>query len=111
MSATVVPDWATVGDFWGLTVTIALPHDAQNAWQAYLAMREGKSAYFTLLSRIDQRSRDGGEPTTMAESLLLEKLLAEHSASVHRFSAAMAAVKGPAAREALIRAITAMSAG
>ena len=88
-----------------------LPITANAAWQAYLALREGKSAYFTLLSQIDQRARDGGEPTTAAESLLLEKLLEQHSASVQRFSAAMAAVTDPAAREALIRAITAMSAG
>ena len=74
-------------------------------------MREGKSAYFTLLSQIDQRTRDGGEPVTLAESLLLEKLLGEHSASVHRFSAAMAAVTDPAARAALMREISAVGAG
>ena len=88
-----------------------LPTAAQAAWHAYLAMRAGKSAYFGLLSEIDQRTRDGGEPTTLAESLLLEKLLAEHSALVHRFSAAMAAVTDPAARAALMREISAMGAG
>jgi len=82
-----------------------LPLEARDAWEAYLAMRAGKSNYFTLLSEIDQRSRDGGAPATIAESLLLEKLLGEHSAAVHRFSAAMAAVTDPDAREALIRAI------
>ena len=87
-------------------MTNKLPQDAQDAWHAYLAMREGKSKYFTLLSRIDQRARDGGEPATLAEGVLLEKLLEEHSASVHRFSAAMAAVTDPAAREALIREIS-----
>lgn len=74
-------------------------------------MRESKSAYFTLLSRIDQRSRDGGEPTSMAEGLLLEKLLGEHNVAVQRFSAAMAAVTDPVARDLLIREISALSAG
>ena len=74
-------------------------------------MREGKSNYFTLLSEIDRRARDGGGPATLAESLLLEKLLEEHGALVHRFSAAMAAVTDPAAREALIREISRISAG
>lgn len=89
----------------------SLPPAAQAAWQAYLAMRAGKSNYFTLLSEIDQRARGGGEPATLAESLLLEKLLGEHSASVHRFSAAMAAVTDPAVREALMRKMAAMGAG
>jgi len=92
--------------FWILALTVDLPQSAEPAWHAYLAMGESKAKYFTLLSRIDQRARDGGEPTTLAESVLLEKLLGEHSASVHRFSAAMAAVTDPAAREALIREIS-----
>ncbi len=73
-------------------------------------MRDSKSAYFGLLMEIDQRSRDGGEPTTIAESLLLEKLLGAHTESVQRFSTAMAAVTEPAAREALIREISALNA-
>ena len=87
-----------------------LPVAARDAWQCYLAMRESKAAYFGLLSEIDQRSRDGGEPTTIAESLLLERRLGEHSTSVQRFSTAMAAVTDTAAREALIREISALSA-
>ena len=94
-----------------MTAADSLPPSAHNAWQTYLAMRESKASYFKLLSEIDLRSRDGGEPTTLAESLLLEKLLEEHSASVHRFSAAMAAVTDPAAREALIREISTLSTG
>ena len=61
--------------FWILALTVELPPNAQPAWLAYLAMREGKSNYFTLLSRIDQRARDGGEPATLAEGVLLERLL------------------------------------
>jgi hypothetical protein len=74
-------------------------------------MRESKASYFNLLSEIDQRARDGGEPATLAEGVVLEKLLGEHSASVHRFSAAMAAVTDPAAREALMREISVLSTG
>ena len=94
-----------------VTTPDKLPATAHEAWQAYLAMRDSKAAYFTLLTAIDQRSRGGGEPTTIAESLLLEKLLGAHSMSVQRFGTAMAAVTDPAAREALIRAISALSTG
>lgn len=73
-------------------------------------MRQCKTAYFNLLSEIDQRVRDGGAPASIAESLLLETRLAEHGAAVQAFSGAMAAVSEPAAREALIRAISAEAA-
>jgi hypothetical protein len=94
-----------------MTAVDSLPPTAHNAWQAYLVMCDSKASYFNLLSEIDLRSREGGEPTTLAESLLLERRLEEHSAAVHRFSAAMAAVTDPAAREALIREISRLSAG
>lgn len=93
-----------------MTETCDLPPDARHAWHAYLAMRACKNAYFGLLSEIDLRTREGGAPASIAESLLLETRLADHGAAVQAFSAAMAAVREPAAREALIRAISAEAA-
>ncbi len=89
----------------------ALPPEARQAWRAYLAMRECKEAYFGLLSEIDQRTRDGGAPASMAESLLLETRLAGHGAAVQAFSSAMAAVTDTRAREDLIRAISEQASG
>jgi hypothetical protein len=88
-------------------VRVDFSPEAQAAWQAYLVMRQCKTDYFSLLSEIDRRARDGGAPASIAESLLLEKRLAGHGAAVQTFSNAMAAVTDTGAREALIRAISA----
>lgn len=88
-----------------------LPPEAVAAWQAWLALRERKDAYYSLLSEMDRRVRDGGAPASIAENLLLESRLAAHGAAVQAFRDAMAAVTDPPAREALIRALAAGAAG
>lgn len=88
-----------------------LPHEARAAWQSYLAMRVCKDAYFGLLSEIDQRARDGGTLASIAETLLLETRLAAHGVAVRAFGSALTAITDPAAREALIRAISVETSG
>jgi DUF1365 family protein len=78
-----------------------LPVDARRAWQAYVAMRESKEAYFSLLSEIEQKYRNRGEPT-QEESGRLEVLLQQHDAGVRAFTEAMAAVTSEASRQALL---------
>ena len=79
----------------------ALPADARQAWEAYLAMRASKQAYFSLLSDVDEKYKTEGQPT-QEESERLAELLAAHDANVKAFNAAMAAITEPASRQALL---------
>lgn len=79
-----------------------LPIDARRAWQAYLAMRESKEAYFSLLSEIEQKYRNRGKPT-QEESGRLAELLQQHDTGVRVFSEAMAGVTSEASRQALLK--------
>lgn len=83
----------------------SLPADAQIAWEAYLSMSETKTAYFTFLSEIDQKYKNGGSPT-IAENLQLEKLLGIHNEAVALFNNAMHSVSDKDAREQLLIKLT-----
>jgi len=62
----------------------ALPHAAAAAWQAYLQMCESKRRYFEQLRCLEDMRRRGAAPS-LAQSLLHERLLAEHSARTATF--------------------------
>lgn len=83
-----------------------LPEDARPAYEAYLAMSESKQAYFTYMVELDQKYKNGGEPT-IAENLQLEQLLKAHDEKVTAFNEAMQAMKDmdEAIRNALIVAM------
>ena len=82
-----------------------LPQDVQQAWQAYQEMSVSKAAYFDQLQAIDEKYREGGEPT-IAENLQLEKLLKLHDKNVRIFTDAMQAIEDNDSRELLIRMLT-----
>jgi len=88
----------------------ALPADARQAWEAYLAMRESKQAYFSLLSAVDDKYKTAGQPTT-EENTRLAQLLARHDEQVRAFNAAMAAITEPASRQALLTKLQEASVG
>ena len=83
----------------------SLPADAQIAWEAYLSMSETKTAYFSFLSEVDQKYKNGGSPT-IAENLQLEKLLGIHNEAVATFNSAMQSVTDKDAREQLLIKLT-----
>ena len=84
-------------------------HEAvRPALAAYESMRRSKAAYFTLLNDIDRKTRDGEAPS-LAASLQLERLLGAHTGAVRTFTAAMAQVTEPAAREELVRTLSALT--
>ncbi len=89
-----------------------LPAEAKPAYEAYLAMTETKQAYFSFMTELDQKQKDGGE-ITMAENLKLEQLLAAHDEKVNAFNEAMQQMKDMSheARDALIRAMGGTLAG
>jgi len=79
----------------------ALPADARAAWEAYLAMRESKQAYFSLLSEMDEKQQ-AGRQASREESDRLAELLQRHDTNVRAFNQAMAAITEPASRQALL---------
>lgn len=83
-----------------------LPETARPAWEAYVAMSQSKEAYFSFMVELDQKYKQGGEPT-IAENLKLEQLLAEHDKKVTAFNEAMQSMQDMDAdiRNALIRAM------
>jgi hypothetical protein len=83
----------------------SLTSEAQIAWEAYLSMSKTKTAYFSFLSEIDQKYKDGGSPT-IAENLQLEKLLGIHNEAVALFNRAMRSVTDKDAREQLLKKLT-----
>ncbi|MEJ2095273.1 MAG: hypothetical protein P8X93_09080 [Gammaproteobacteria bacterium] len=83
----------------------SLTSEAQIAWEAYLSMSKTKTAYFSFLSEIDQKYKDGGSPT-IAENLQLEKLLGIHNEAVAIFNRAMQSVTDKDAREQLLIKLT-----
>jgi D-serine deaminase-like pyridoxal phosphate-dependent protein len=88
----------------------ALPADAKQAWEAYLAMCESKQAYFSLLSEVDEKYKTAGQPT-QDESERLAELLQRHDECVMTFNQAMAAVTDPASRQALLLKLQKASEG
>ncbi len=79
-----------------------LSEAAQIAYRAFVDMQRSKSAHFTLLQAIES-AREAGEAPSLAESLELEKRLAEHDRNVLAFRTAMAAVADDAEMQALMR--------
>lgn len=82
-----------------------LPEEAQRAWKAYRDMGASKKAYFGFLQEIEEKYREGGEPT-IAESLQLEKLLEAHDIKVRAFNEAMQHVVDSEARELLVKKLS-----
>ena len=76
--------------------------EAQVAFRAFQDMSKSKQAYFSLLQEIDIKYKNGGA-ASIAENLLLEKLLGEHDKNVVAFNTAMAAVEDFDAKTALIK--------
>ena len=83
----------------------SLPPNAQIAWEAYLSMSETKTAYFSFLSQIDLKYKNGGSPT-IAENLRLKKLLGIHNEAVATFNSAMQSVTDKDTREQLLNKLT-----
>ena len=79
-----------------------LSEAAQIAYQAFVDMRRSKNAHFTLLQAIDS-ARESGEVPSLAESLELDKRLAEHDRNVLAFKTAMAAVSDEEEMQALVK--------
>ncbi len=75
---------------------------AQIAWREFVDMRDSKAAHFTLLKAIES-AREAGEAPSFADSLELEKRLAEHDRNVLAFRTAMAAVTDEAEMQLLVR--------
>jgi hypothetical protein len=86
-----------------------LPHEADTAWQAYLAMGESKEIYFGFLQSLDLK-HDKNESPSIAENLKLEQLLAEHDTKVKAFNTAMSAIEDSSAHQLLIDKLTNSSA-
>ncbi len=83
-----------------------LPDEVRLALEAYQQMGQSKASYFNLLQELDQKYKDGGEPS-IAENLQLEKFLKAHDEKVVAFNEAMQAVTEPKAREQLLQKLTA----
>jgi len=79
-----------------------LTEEAKIAYQAFQEMGKSKHSYFTFLQEIDVKYKSGGA-ASIAENLQLEKLLGVHDKNVIAFNAAMTAVEGVDARNALIK--------
>lgn len=86
-----------------------LPIEIRPAYEAYLAMAETKQAYFSYMTELDQKQKNGGE-ITLAENLKLEQLLKEHDEKVTAFNEAMQEMS-ESARHALIRAMGGTTTG
>lgn len=66
-------------------------------------MLESKELHFRTLEALNEKYRLGGQ-RSLSEAAYLDRLLAEHTANVHRFKAAlqMLGETDPAARSALV---------
>lgn len=91
--------------------TAALPPEAQQAWFAYQAMCDSKREYFALLSELEERQKESGEPPSDEENARLSELLDRHDENVKAFNKAMSAITEPASRQALLVRLQADKAG
>ncbi|HKK16448.1 MAG TPA: hypothetical protein VJ981_07050 [Gammaproteobacteria bacterium] len=82
-----------------------LPAEVRAALEAYQQMGQSKTTYFSLLQELDEKYKQGGEPS-IAENLQLEKFLRSHDENVAAFSEAMQAVTDPEARELLLEKLS-----
>jgi hypothetical protein len=79
-----------------------LSEEAKIAYQAFCDMGNSKSAHFNCLEAIETIYESGGVPS-LAESLELKKLLANHDKNVLAFKTAMAAVTDGDERKSLLQ--------
>ncbi len=82
-----------------------LPPDVAVALSAYQSMGRSKSEYFGLLQELDMKYKEGGSPT-IAENLMLEKLLKVHDENVSAFNEAMQSITDKSDRELLIQKLS-----
>ena len=80
-----------------------LPPVARPAWAAYLAMLASKAAHFEYLKQLADKEHQGSR-RSLAEVSYLDKLLANHTAAVGEFRAAIASLASQdrAARDVLL---------
>jgi len=78
-----------------------LGDDAKLAYQAFVDMSNSKALHFACLQAVESAYESGGVPG-LAETLELEKLLANHDRNVLAFKTAMAAVTDDAEKQLLI---------
>jgi hypothetical protein len=79
-----------------------LSEEAKIAYQAFLDMRNSKTAHFNSLEAIETLYGSGGVPS-ITEKLELEKLLANHDKNVLAYTTAMAAVTDSDEKKTLIQ--------
>ncbi len=82
-----------------------LSEAAKVAYQSFLDMSDSKTAHFNSLKAVENIYESGGVPSA-AETLELEKLLANHDKSVLAFKTAMAAVIDNDEKKTLIQLMT-----
>ena len=70
------------------TAPETLPPVARPAWAAYLAMLASKAAHFEYLKQLADKAQHGSR-RSLAEVSYLDKLLANHTAAVGEFRAAI----------------------
>ncbi|MGB5330586.1 MAG: hypothetical protein WBO58_20420 [Gammaproteobacteria bacterium] len=82
-----------------------LSEAAKIAYQAFIDMSDSKTAHFNCLKAVENIYESGGVPGA-AETLELEKLLANHDKSVLAFKTAMSAVTDNDEKKTLIQLMT-----
>jgi len=82
-----------------------LSEQAKIAYQAFHDMSDSKTAHFDSLKQVENIYESGGVPSA-AETLELQKLLANHDKSVLAFKAAMAAVIDNDEKKTLLQLMT-----
>jgi hypothetical protein len=78
-----------------------LSAEAENAWRAYLAMKESKLLYFHFLQQLDQKYSKNESPS-IAENLKMEQFLKTHDINVRAFNEAMQRIEQPEVRQQLM---------
>jgi succinate dehydrogenase flavin-adding protein (antitoxin of CptAB toxin-antitoxin module) len=79
-----------------------LSETAQIAYQAFLDLRDSKTAHFDCLEAIENIYESGGAPSE-AENRELEQLLTQHDKNVMAFKTAIAAVTDASEKETLVK--------
>lgn len=78
---------------------------AKTAYQAFIDMKQSKTAHFSCLEALEAKYEAGGAPS-LAENVELEKLLANHDKNVLAFKTAMTQVSDDAEKQALVKLLT-----
>lgn len=84
---------------------------AADAWQSYNAMEATKQRHYQLLEALDNKKKHYDLDATVAETVLLANMLADHSGQVKRFSTASLSLKksDPRAHRALFDYVAAIN--